>query len=180
MKNNKETDAKSKDCNVTDKLDTESELSIEESTKIQSDEKIIEKITEESEQSAESTAVLNETVISIAIEQNKDIKETNTKNKNIRDEETKNIDTKDKDRKTSMDRDTGASKDEDTNVQKDAGTEDTSSTSEPLYCNELCTSVDVENNKDVMRKMIQKCLQKKKSLTMKLVITRNISRRNNA
>lgn len=148
--NNKEAEkeANSKDCNVTDKLDTESELCTEESTKIQSDEKI----TEESEQSAESTAVPNETVISIAIEQSKDIKETNTKNKDIRDEDTTNINTKDKDRKTSMDRDTDASRDEDTNVQKDAGIEDTSSTSKPLYCNELCTSVDAENNKDVTAK----------------------------
>ncbi|KAL6443554.1 hypothetical protein ACFW04_001600 [Cataglyphis niger] len=130
----------SEDYNVTHKLDAESKLHVEESAKIQSDEKMV----EESEQCVELTAVPNETEISIEIEQEKDTKETNTKNNNIREN-----DTKDKDRKASMDRDIDTLIDKDTNVQKDAIVKDMFSTSKFSYCDKLCTNVDVDENKDV-------------------------------
>ncbi|XP_050466851.1 uncharacterized protein PF3D7_0207100-like isoform X2 [Cataglyphis hispanica] len=124
--------------NVTDKLDAERKLHVEESAKIQSDEKMV----EESEQCIESTAVPNERETSIEIEQGKDTKEMNTKNNNIKD-------TKDKDRKTSMDRDIDTLIDKDTNVQKDVIVKDMFSTSKFSYCDKLCTNVDVGENKDV-------------------------------
>ncbi|XP_070156839.1 enolase-phosphatase E1 isoform X2 [Polyergus mexicanus] len=136
----KKKEASSEGYNVTDKLNVESKLYVEESAKIQCDENM----TEESEQYVESTAVPNETETSIEIEQ-KDIKEINTKNNNIGTENTKT-----KDRKASMDRDIDTSIDKDTNVQKDAVVKDmSSSTSKFLYCYKLCTNVAVDKNKDV-------------------------------
>ncbi|XP_029662365.1 reticulocyte-binding protein 2-like isoform X1 [Formica exsecta] len=136
-----EKEASSERYNVTDKLNAESKLYVEESPKIQCDENM----TEESEQCVESTAVPNETETSIEIEQGKDTKEINTKNNNIMEE-----DTKTKDRKASMDRDINTSIDKDTNVQKDAIVKDMSpSTSKFLYCYKLCTNVAVDENKDV-------------------------------
>lgn len=136
-----EKEASSENCNVIDKLNAESELRVEESMKLQSDEKI----TEESEQCIESTTEMpNETVTSVEIEQGEDTKETDTKNKNIMEKVIK-----DKDRKSSMDRDIDASEDKDTlNVQEDVVAKAVSSTSKVLHF-ELFTDVDVEENKDV-------------------------------
>lgn len=138
-----EKEASSESCNVTDKLDAESELCVKESTEHQNDEEII----EESEQCIESTIMSNETVTSIELEENKDTEETKTENINISKKHTKS-----EDKKASMDRDIDTSKDN--NVQEDTVVEDTSSSSSKLLNHELCTSVEqnAEQSKNVSAK----------------------------
>lgn len=132
-------EANSESCNVTDKLDAENEVCVDESTKNQSDEKIM----EESEQCVESTDdVPNETETFVEIKQ-----DTEEKNKNIRERDTKGKNTENKNRKTSTDKDIDTLQCTGADIQNDIVAKETSSICK--VNSSLLYNLDEEENKDV-------------------------------